>query len=113
MPHRLASAIQLHALIFQCAGRSKRGADCFGGVCHLETIAQRAQVNALIVGELLAISAIVVCLLSVTVDLGRPDRFWHLIPPIGWMGMALIIASGIAATALRNRALPQAPAEEH
>ncbi len=39
--------------------------------------------------------------------------FGDLIPPIGWMGMALIIASGIAATALRNRALPQAPAEEH
>ena len=39
--------------------------------------------------------------------------FGDLIPPIGWMGMALIIASGIVATALRNRALPQAPAEEH
>ena len=39
--------------------------------------------------------------------------FGDLIPMIGWIGMALIIASGIAATALRNRALPQAPAEEH
>ncbi len=39
--------------------------------------------------------------------------FGDLIPLIGWLGMALIIASGIAATALRNRALPQAPAEEH
>jgi hypothetical protein len=27
--------------------------------------------------------------------------------------MLLIIASGIAATALRSRALPRAPAEEH
>lgn len=35
------------------------------------------------------------------------------IPLIGWAGMALIIASGIAATALRRRALPRAPAEEH
>jgi S-adenosylmethionine uptake transporter len=39
--------------------------------------------------------------------------FGDLIPLIGWFGMALIIASGIAATALRKRALPQAPAEEH
>ena len=39
--------------------------------------------------------------------------FGDLIPMIGWLGMALIITSGIAATALRNRALPQAPAEEH
>ncbi len=39
--------------------------------------------------------------------------FGDVIPLIGWIGMALIIASGIAATALRKRALPQAPAEEH
>jgi drug/metabolite transporter (DMT)-like permease len=31
----------------------------------------------------------------------------------GWAGMALIIVSGIAATALRQRAVPKAPAEEH
>ena len=36
-----------------------------------------------IFGELLAVSAIVMCLLFVTVDIGRPDRFWHLLPPIG------------------------------
>jgi len=34
-------------------------------------------------GELLAVSSIVMCLLFVTVDLGRPERFWHLIPPFG------------------------------
>jgi Ni/Fe-hydrogenase subunit HybB-like protein len=34
-------------------------------------------------GELLAVSAIVMCLLFVTVDIGRPDRFWHLIPGVG------------------------------
>ncbi len=33
-----------------------------------------------IYGELLAISAILMCLLFVLVDIGRPDRFWHLIP---------------------------------
>jgi len=31
----------------------------------------------------------------------------------GWAGMTLIIASGIAATVLRQRAVPKAPAEEH
>lgn len=36
-----------------------------------------------IYGELLAISAIVMCLLFVLVDIGRPDRAWHLIPPWG------------------------------
>jgi S-adenosylmethionine uptake transporter len=32
---------------------------------------------------------------------------------VGWAGMALIILSGITATALRARAVPNAPAEEH
>ena len=36
-----------------------------------------------IFGELLAISAIVMCLLFVTVDVGRPDRVWELIPGLG------------------------------
>lgn len=31
----------------------------------------------------------------------------------GWTGMALIVASGIAATVLRQRTVPKAPAEEH
>jgi molybdopterin-containing oxidoreductase family membrane subunit len=39
--------------------------------------------DVVILGELLAIAAIVLCLLFVTADLGRPDRFWHLIPGIG------------------------------
>jgi len=39
--------------------------------------------DLVIFGELLAVAAIVMCLLFVTVDLGRPDRFWHLIPGIG------------------------------
>lgn len=36
-----------------------------------------------IFGELLAVAAILMCLAFVTVDLGRPDRFWHLLPGIG------------------------------
>jgi len=36
-----------------------------------------------IFGELLAVSAITMCLLFVTVDVGRPDRLWHMMPPFG------------------------------
>lgn len=39
--------------------------------------------------------------------------FGDRLPLIGWAGMALIIASGIAATVLRTRTVPHAPAEEH
>jgi len=39
--------------------------------------------DLVIFGELLAVAAIVMCLAFVMVDLGRPDRFWHLIPGIG------------------------------
>jgi molybdopterin-containing oxidoreductase family membrane subunit len=39
--------------------------------------------EVVIFGELLAISAIIMCLLFVMVDLGRPDRFWHLLPVVG------------------------------
>ncbi len=39
--------------------------------------------------------------------------FGDRIPWVGWAGMALIVASGIAATVLRSRAAPDAPAEEH
>ncbi len=36
-----------------------------------------------IFGELLAVSAIVMAMLFVTVDVGRPDRLWHLMPGLG------------------------------
>jgi S-adenosylmethionine uptake transporter len=39
--------------------------------------------------------------------------FGDKIPLSGWAGMALIVASGIGATVLRTRAVPNAPAEEH
>lgn len=39
--------------------------------------------DLVIFGELLAVAAIIMCLAFVTVDLGRPDRFWHLLPGIG------------------------------
>ena len=36
--------------------------------------------EVVIVAEALAVSAILMVLMFVTADLGRPDRFWHLIP---------------------------------
>ncbi len=39
--------------------------------------------KVVIIGEAVAIAAIVMCTLSVLVDLGRPDRFWHMIPGMG------------------------------
>ena len=39
--------------------------------------------------------------------------FGDKIPPIGWAGIVVIVASGIGATILRSRALPNTPAEEH
>ncbi|MBT3980802.1 MAG: polysulfide reductase NrfD [Bacteriovoracaceae bacterium] len=39
--------------------------------------------KVVLLGELLAVSAIVMCMLFIMVDMGRPDRFWHVIPFIG------------------------------
>ena len=39
--------------------------------------------DVVLLGEMLAISAIVMCMLFVTVDIGRPDRITHLMPFIG------------------------------
>lgn len=39
--------------------------------------------DVVIVGELLAIAAIVISLGFVIADLGRPDRLWHMMPPFG------------------------------
>ncbi len=39
--------------------------------------------DIVIIGELLAIAAIIMALFFVVADLGRPDRFWHLIPFVG------------------------------
>ena len=43
----------------------------------------RKMQDVVILGELLAIAAVVSCLLFVIADLGRPDRFWHMLPGIG------------------------------
>lgn len=39
--------------------------------------------DVVIVGEILAIAAILVCLGFIVVDMGRPDRMWHLLPGVG------------------------------
>ena len=45
------------------------------------------------VGESLALAAVVMCLLFVTVDLGRPDRAWHLIPFLGALNFPASVLS--------------------
>ena len=39
--------------------------------------------DIVIIGELLAVAALFMALFFVVVDLGRPDRFWHLLPVVG------------------------------
>lgn len=39
--------------------------------------------EVVILGEIMAISAVTMCLIFVTIDMGSPERFWHLIPVIG------------------------------
>ncbi len=36
-----------------------------------------------LLGEILAIAALIMCLGFVLVDIGRPDRFWHVMPLLG------------------------------
>jgi S-adenosylmethionine uptake transporter len=39
--------------------------------------------------------------------------FGDKIPLLGWAGIVVIVLSGVAATILRSRAVPNTPAEEH
>jgi molybdopterin-containing oxidoreductase family membrane subunit len=43
--------------------------------------------EVVILGELLAISAISMCGLFVLVDIGRPERVWHLVPMLGHLNV--------------------------
>lgn len=45
------------------------------------------------IGEFLAIAAVLMCIMFVTVDLGRPDQMWHLIPFIGKLNWPMSILS--------------------
>lgn len=49
--------------------------------------------DVVIFGELMAVAVIIMCMLFVTVDLGRPDRFWHLIPGIGLFNFPISMLS--------------------
>ncbi len=57
--------------------------------------------DIVIVGEALAVSALLMCLMFVTADLGRPDRVWHLIPgvgilnlPVSLLGWDIVVLNG-------------------
>lgn len=39
--------------------------------------------EVVVFGEILAVSAVIMCLLFVVVDMGHPERFWHLMPFVG------------------------------
>jgi molybdopterin-containing oxidoreductase family membrane subunit len=43
--------------------------------------------EVVVLGELLAISAIAMCGLFVAVDVGRPERLWHLVPGLGHLNL--------------------------
>jgi len=43
--------------------------------------------EVVVLGECLAISAIAMCGLFVLVDVGRPDRLWHLVPGLGLLNL--------------------------
>ncbi|MBN2447198.1 MAG: polysulfide reductase NrfD, partial [Phycisphaerae bacterium] len=54
--------------------------------------------DVVVFGELLAVAVIIMCLLFVTVDLGRPDRFMHLLWrfnfPISMLTWDVIVLNG-------------------
>ena len=58
----------------------------------------RALHDLVIFGELFAVAAIIMCLLFVTVDLGRPDRFSHLLLrfnfPISMLTWDVVVLNG-------------------
>jgi molybdopterin-containing oxidoreductase family membrane subunit len=39
--------------------------------------------NIVLIGEVMAVSAVSMCLMFILIDMGSPERFWHLIPVIG------------------------------
>jgi len=55
-------------------------------VYHWEPIKE-----VVILGELLAVSAVIMCLLFVTADMGRPERAWHMIPGIGLLNFPVSV----------------------
>jgi S-adenosylmethionine uptake transporter len=75
----------------------------FGQLCMTRAYASGA---TLVVANLQYSGIVFAGIFSLTV-------FGDQLPLIGWLGMGLIVVSGITATVLRARAIPQAPAEDH
>ncbi|MHC4504525.1 MAG: NrfD/PsrC family molybdoenzyme membrane anchor subunit [Planctomycetota bacterium] len=57
--------------------------------------------DIVVLGEIIAISAVIMAILFVMADLGRPERFWHLLPIVGkpnipysMIGMNVLILNG-------------------
>ncbi|TNF61654.1 MAG: DMT family transporter [Burkholderiales bacterium] len=75
----------------------------FGQLCMTRAYARGA---TMVVANLQYTGIVFAGLFGITI-------FGDQLPLVGWLGMALIIASGILATVLRSRAVPHSPAEEH
>ena len=48
--------------------------------------------DIVLIGEIMAVAAVSMCLMFILLDMGSPERFWHLIPVIGifnWPGSIL------------------------
>ncbi len=39
--------------------------------------------NIVLIGEVMAVAAVSMCLMFILLDMGSPERFWHLLPGIG------------------------------
>jgi drug/metabolite transporter (DMT)-like permease len=78
-----------------------------GQLCMTRAYASaKTQRGTLVVANLQYSGIVFAAIYSVTL-------FGDQIPPMGWIGMVLIVGSGIVATVLRTRAAPGTPAEEH
>lgn len=75
----------------------------FGQLCMTRAYASGA---TLVVANLQYSGIVFAGIYSITI-------FGDQLPLMGWLGMGLIVVSGITATALRARAIPNAPAEDH
>jgi drug/metabolite transporter (DMT)-like permease len=79
----------------------------FGQLCMTRAYATaKTEAGTLVVANLQYSGIVFAAIYSVLL-------FNDSIDATGWAGMILIVASGIAATVLRQRAVPRAPAEEH
>jgi Ni/Fe-hydrogenase subunit HybB-like protein len=50
--------------------------------------------HVVLVGEGIAVAAVVMSMLFVVVDLGRPERIWHMIPGIGPLHVPASLLAG-------------------